>query len=90
MKKSKFEKLISDMIDCEKKFMDACNEVLQSGVIKDEYQLRDFGNWYENASDHVAELEQLKKVTTARDLKVETIFGLPIAIDLEEDEEKKD
>ena len=90
MKKSKFEKLVSEMIDCQKKFMDDCNEIIQSGVIKDEYTKRDFGFWYESANTNLVTLEDLKKKTVARDLKIEGVFGLPVVIELEDDEEKED
>ena len=90
MKKSKFEKLISEMIDCQKKFMDNCNEIVQSGIVKDDYTKRDFGFWYETANCNVVTLEDLKKKTSERNLKIEGAFGLPIVIELEDDEEKED
>ena len=90
MKKSKFEKLVNEMIDCQKKFMDCCNEIVQSGIVKDNYTTRDFGYWYESANSTVTTLEDLKNKTSTRDLKIENVFGLPVVIELEEDEEKED
>ena len=89
MKKSKFEKLVNEMIDAQKTFMDNCNEIIQSGVIKDEYTKRDFGFWYENANTNLVTLEDLKKRIVARDLHIENVFGISGQIELELDEDEK-
>lgn len=87
MKRSKFNKLIDEMIASEKKFIDSVNNLVQDKSIKLKgYMSSNLIHEMGRSADRLMLLEDLQRAGSSPSENPEILFGVEPMIELEEDE----
>lgn len=87
MKRSKFNKLIEEMIASEKKFVDSVNELIQDKSLEMKaYTTSNLIHEMSRSADRLMLLEDLKTSGAKAEEQPESLFGISPMIKLEEDE----
>jgi hypothetical protein len=87
MKRSKFNKLIDEMIAAEKKFVDNVNELIQDKSLGMKgYTTSNLVHEMSRSADRLMLLEDLKTYGEKPEEHPESLFGISPMIKLEEDE----